>query len=216
MIVSESTWDGLKDYRDYLEHYGRKGMKWYQHLFGDYQSGAKYAKQGTEKRKKRTFSEGVKAKRAARARKKIARAKARAEKKAANEAKKIEKKEIAAAKKAEKKAAQEKERKDKILSNPKTLYKHRKEFTYEEINAAIRTFDWERKLKSYSDQDLKNGAEYIGTLYKGADNAVKLYNVAARVVNSLSEFNGQGAPLPFIKEQKEKKDEKKKNKKDDD
>lgn len=37
MIVKEET---------YLEHYGVKGMKWYQHIFGDYQSGAKYAKKG--------------------------------------------------------------------------------------------------------------------------------------------------------------------------
>lgn len=36
----------LIDEQDYLEHYGREGMKWYQHIFGDYQKGAKYAKEG--------------------------------------------------------------------------------------------------------------------------------------------------------------------------
>ena len=29
---------------NYLEHYGRKGMKWGQHIFGEFQSQAKYAK----------------------------------------------------------------------------------------------------------------------------------------------------------------------------
>lgn len=28
---------------EYLEHYGRLGMKWYQHIYGDYQGQAKYA-----------------------------------------------------------------------------------------------------------------------------------------------------------------------------
>lgn len=34
--------------KDYLEHYGVKGMKWYQHLFGKEQSHAKYAKSSVE------------------------------------------------------------------------------------------------------------------------------------------------------------------------
>lgn len=34
---------------EYLEHYGRLGMKWYQHRFGDYQGQAKYAEKYKEK-----------------------------------------------------------------------------------------------------------------------------------------------------------------------
>lgn len=30
-----------------LMHYGRQGMKWYQHIYGEYQRGSKYAKKGT-------------------------------------------------------------------------------------------------------------------------------------------------------------------------
>ncbi len=33
-----------EDLGDYLAHFGRKGMKWYQHIFGEFQSAAKYAK----------------------------------------------------------------------------------------------------------------------------------------------------------------------------
>lgn len=32
---------------DFLMHYGRKGMKWYQHIYGEVQSGAKYAQKGS-------------------------------------------------------------------------------------------------------------------------------------------------------------------------
>ena len=50
MIVNEQDYltlyrkDSVINEEDYLAHYGRKGMKWYQHIFGDYQKGAKYAK----------------------------------------------------------------------------------------------------------------------------------------------------------------------------
>ena len=33
-----------EDIGDYFAHYGRKGMKWYQHIFGERQSHAKYNK----------------------------------------------------------------------------------------------------------------------------------------------------------------------------
>lgn len=32
-----------------INHYGRKGMKWYQHIFGDFEKGAAYAKKGLVK-----------------------------------------------------------------------------------------------------------------------------------------------------------------------
>ena len=35
--------------KEILEHYGRLGMKWYQHIFGDYQGAAKYADKGAKK-----------------------------------------------------------------------------------------------------------------------------------------------------------------------
>lgn len=51
-----------------LMHYGRQGMKWYQHVFGEYQSGAKYAKKGTAAKpsgKKTTALQRAKTKKAA-------------------------------------------------------------------------------------------------------------------------------------------------------
>lgn len=51
-----------------LMHYGRRGMKWYQHIYGEFQSGAKYSKKGTAAKptgKKTTALERAKAKKAA-------------------------------------------------------------------------------------------------------------------------------------------------------
>ena len=45
--VPESEWNVAEymdlDYGGYLEHYGRKGMKWYEHIFGEEDSRAKYS-----------------------------------------------------------------------------------------------------------------------------------------------------------------------------
>lgn len=35
--------------QDYIAHYGRIGMKWYQHIYGEYQGAAKYAQKGAKK-----------------------------------------------------------------------------------------------------------------------------------------------------------------------
>jgi len=35
--------------QDYIAHYGRIGMKWYQHIYGEYQGAAKYAAKGANK-----------------------------------------------------------------------------------------------------------------------------------------------------------------------
>lgn len=51
-----------------LMHHGVKGMRWYQHIFGEYQGGAKYAKKGTAAKpsgKKTTALQKAKAKKAA-------------------------------------------------------------------------------------------------------------------------------------------------------
>lgn len=185
--ISEQNWNDLSEYRDSLEHYGRKGQRWGQHIFGKEQTGSA--------RKKRTFSEKTKARRAQRAKNRVARAKARAEKQQAEAKRKAEK----AADKAEK-------RRKQILNNPTSLYKHRKEFTAEEIQAAMKQFEWEKKLSDYSAQRLKNGADFVNTMFTYSNNAINLYNNAARLANSLSDNSN----LPIIKTTKEILEDKKK------
>lgn len=177
-VISEQEWNDLADYRDSLEHYGRKGQKWGQHIFGKEKTGST--------RKKRTFSEKTKARRAQRAKDRVARAKARAEKQ-----------EVEAKKKAEKAAAKEEKRRKQILNNPTSLYKHRKEFTAEEIQAAMKQFEWEQKLSGYSKDRINNGAEFVNTLVKYSAGAIKLYNNAAKIANAFND-DPKAKKLPIV------------------
>lgn len=214
MVIKESQWNDLNQYWTFLEHHGVKGMKWYQHLFGRYQKGAKYGKGSGEDKApaKKSKSELRKEQRAKkkqeRAKKKVAAAKARAEKETA-------KKEAKAQKEALKKEAKRQE----ILSKPSSLYKHRKEFTYEEIDAAMKKFDWEKRLNSYAvDRDkqlqerIRTGAEYINIMQRGVDNGIKLYNHAARIANTMYGENSWKIVKDLPKEDKDKKDDKDKKK----
>lgn len=190
MTINERTWNDLSDYRDALEHYGVKGMKW---------GVRKQRKTSGTKRKKRTFSEKAQARRAQRAKNKVARAKARSEKKVAE-----------AKAKSEKASAKKEKQRKAILSNPTKLYKHRREFTPQEIQDAMKQFEWERRLSEYSKADLKNGADYINTMFQYVNNATNLYNAAARIANSVSDSN-----LPIIQTTKDADKKKDKDKKKD-
>lgn len=152
--------------QDFLEHYGREGMKWYQHIYGKEQSHAKYAtkkgsgKSGTSKAQKQ---------------------KERQEKKA---------------KEAEAKAAA---RREKIKQSPTKLYKHRREFTKAEIDEAMKTFEWEKRLQGFSSEELKHGAAYIDTMTTYVKNLSNLYNAGAHVFNAYSSFvDKRMDPLPII------------------
>lgn len=173
--ISERSWNDLSEYREFLEHYGIPGMKW---------GVRKERKTSGRRRTKRTFSEKVKARRQQRAKDRVARAKARAEKQQQE---------------AQKKAAKEQVKKEKkrqsIMNNPTQLYKHRREFTADEIQNAMKQFEWEKKLSEYSKNDLKNGAEFINTMFTYSNNAINLYNTAARIANSLD----SESKLPVIK-----------------
>lgn len=188
--ISERTWNDMSDYRESLEHYGRKGQKWGQHIFGKERIGTK--------RRKRAFSEKIKDRRAKRAANRVSRAKARAEKEQQE-----------AQKRAAKHQAVKEKKRQSILNNPTSLYKHRREFTADEIQAAMKQFEWEKKLNEYSKTDLKNGADYINTIFQYVNNASNLYNAAARIANSFSPDTN----LPIIKTIKELEDGKKKDKK---
>lgn len=194
MILTETTWNDLSNYRESLEHYGVKGMRW----------GHRKERQSSgKKRKKRTFSEKQKQRRAQRAKNKIAKAKARSEKKEAE-----------AKKKAEAAAAKKEQRRKKILSNPTQLYKHRKEFSYDEIKKAMETFEWEKRLSGYSRDQINNGVEYINTIFKATNNCINVYNSAARIVNSLGKEKPSDKDImPFIQPMSSNKQDKDKDKK---
>lgn len=210
LIVEKQDWDDLEEYRKSLEHSGVKNMSWREHKFGKWQKHAKYAHGMDDPNKddsKTTKSAANKAK----ARKEAAAVKEKKKQAAAKE--KAKKQEAAAKEKAEKEAAKVEERRKKILASPTKLYKHRKEFTYDEIKKAMDTFKWEKELNGYSKDELQRGADFLKTLNTTMSNAINVYNTAARVVNSIKEYNGDDNLIPFIGSgQKDKSDQ---NKQDD-
>lgn len=177
----------------YLEHYNRKGSKWYEHRFGDWQSHAKYAGGRSDpSAKKKPSKPSGKA-----------------------TTKKSTKKEQKESKLAEVKKKAAEKRRQEILKDPTKLYKYRNEFTKEQIEEAMKTFEWEKKLRGYSTakgedytKKLEQGKRVVDSVLGIAKGAIGTYNQVARVVNT---FNGD-SELPYIKDFQ--KEEKKENKKD--
>lgn len=172
---------------EYLEHYGVKGMRWGVRKQKERSSGS-----GTSSRKKKTLN------------KKKSLSEKRKAKREAKAAAKVEK----AKRKAEQEAVRKEKKRQTNLKDPTKLYKHRNEYTQQEIQDALKQFEWEKKLSDYSKQRLSNGADYINTIFKYSNNAINLYNTAARIANSVNE----DSQLPIIKTTKEVLDTKKEKK----
>lgn len=99
-----------------------------------------------------------------------------------------------------------KKRREAILNDPGKLYKHRKEFTKDEIEIAMRQFEWEKKLKQLSVDDVRLGAEKAQQYLKIAGTAVGAYNLTAQLYNAFKDSDAKA--LPYIQKGEEKKDKK--------
>lgn len=146
---------------DFLEHYGVKGMKW----------GVRKERQTSDRRRRSSSSAASKT---------DSRASRSAQKKKTRAAKRAEK----MARKAEAEAAKAKEMHEKNLKTARTLYKHRFEYTQDEIDSALKRFDWEQKLRNYSKSELDAGKKYLDAAFQYANASINIYNTAARVVNT--------------------------------
>lgn len=176
MRVSEQEWNDLTNYRDVLEHYGVKGMRWGIHKERETTGRRPSQKQKTKIQNRMSFLE-------------------RRKKQREQRTKETEKK------KAETKAKREAAKRQNTLRSPTKLYKNRYNFTQDEINAALRQFEWESRLRDYSQKELSSGKKYIDTAFQYAESSIKLYNQAARVVNS---FNLSEKPWKYIEDSKKK------------
>lgn len=67
-------------------------------------------------------------------------------------------------------------RKEKILSNPKLLYKHRKSFSQKEIKDAISRIRAEQELKSLSTSVLSKGEKFVNGFNKAVSTTSKTIN----------------------------------------
>lgn len=185
MTVKEYQWDALEEYRDSLEHYGVKGMKWGVRKERDKGTGQRKASANQKLRAKQRMDTLAQRQKQRAARKEEMRARAQA-----------------------KKAAKEAERHQKNLQNPTKLYKHRREYTQDEINAALKQFEWEKKIQDYSMTELNRGQQYLDTMFKTANSAINLYNTAARLRNT---FSPGERPWKYVEAAKNKDDGNKKD-----
>lgn len=108
---------------------------------------------------------------------------------------------------ARKKAAEERRRRD-ILNDPSKLYKHRREFSQDEINAALKQFEWERKLQDFSTTRLEAGKRKTQAALGMLTAGLASYDQVARVVNTFS----KDVKLPYLEKAVKKEDDKKKDK----
>lgn len=128
----------------------------------------------------------------------------------------VEAREARKAKKEEKKKEREAKERQKILEDPGKLYKNRKKFTKQEIDDAMKTFEWEKKLKNYSNDRLEAGNKQFNQYINKVQHGISAWNNIARIFNSFADRNDNGDfRMPFIMNLPSNKEleEQKKNKK---
>ena len=100
--------------------------------------------------------------------------------------KKVNKEVAKQARKEQARNAKAEARKQDILGNPTKLYKHRKEFTEEELSTAIKGLKMEREIGQLSVDKVSLGGKYAKGALAGMTTAVAAYNTAqvvSKIVN---------------------------------
>lgn len=206
-----------------LEHDGRKGMKWYKHKYGEWQSHAVYAngqpdpnakeqdKSKVERNTRKVLKdsrdekpkEGSKIVKAAKAIKKtVDEAKEKSEAKAKEKAKKTNLERARAAKqaKAMQKAELEGNKRD-WEKDPNKLREHLFEFSDEELERAFKRYDWDAKVDELNEKKLAHGNKIVRTYLDYADTAIRGYNTFASVANAVNtaraSINGEQVKFKF-------------------
>lgn len=163
-----------------LYHYGVKNMRW------GIQNGPPYPLNAKGKAAlKKQGEKPLNAKKESRKKSRVEKAKAKAKLKA------------------EKKKLAEEKRRKAILNDPSKLYKNRKQFTKEEIDEAMKQFEWEKKLKQLSVDDIRLGSEKAKYYLDYAGKIVGGYNLFAQVYNAFRDPEDKA--LPYISKDEKKK-----------
>ena len=77
-----------------------------------------------------------------------------------------------------------------VRNHPKSIYKHRMDFSQDEINQLIKDIEFDRKLKDVRNEEIKRGwdkvqkiSNNLGTVKNLAENAKGIYNLATEINN---------------------------------
>lgn len=113
--------------------------------------------------------------------------------------KSILKKKIEALKKKSRESAKirKEKRRKAILDDPGKLYKHRKEFSQEEIDKAMKKFDWENRLKQQSIDRVEKGKKTVNNILGITTSSISMYNQVARIYNTMAKTKGM-KPVPYV------------------
>ena len=213
------------DSDDFLEHYGRKGMHWYQHIFGDKDSRAQYANgSGTGDSKKSSGSNkntgSSNSKEAIKQQHQEEKTKRKAEKAAAKESKRQAKEEARAKAKveaeakakvqAEMKAKAEEEyrkrayeeQKQRDLRDANSIYKNRNKYSKEEIAEAVQRVKWERELSNLRWDQGMQVKRRVDDIAGSLETGTRIYNDFAKIFNTFS--GDDGTKLPIVGEKRKK------------
>lgn len=77
-----------------------------------------------------------------------------------------------------------------VRNHPKSIYKHRMDFSQDEINQLVKDIEFDRKLKDVRNEEIKRGwdkvqkiSNNLGTVKNLAENAKGIYNLATEINN---------------------------------
>ena len=166
LLYEESEGHIMDEFNEYLAHYGVKNQKWgvrrYQNPDGS------LTEEGKARRRKTSNTKNI--------------IKKAQEKRASKKA----------AQKAEDKVQKHENLKKYVREHPKKLYKHRAEFTNEEINKIISDIEFDRKIKDVRNAEIQRGfnklqtiSNNVGTVSNFLNNSINTYNNVAKINNLL-------------------------------
>lgn len=170
-----------EEYDSYVEHHGVDGQKW------GVKHGPPYPLESRSERRARKKEERTEKKRQKQRSSQLVKAR---KIKRQNKIKKEKE-----AKKAAKKEENEKKRREAILRDPKKLYRNRHKFQKEEIENALKRFEWEEKIHNYSTNRMANVSKNAENIVKTLDSGLKGYNKVASAYNAFVSDDNQ---LPII------------------
>lgn len=112
------------------------------------------------------------------------------------------------------KKEQAERRRKAILDDPAKLYKNRKKFTKDEIDQAMKQFEWENRLKQQSVDRIKKGQEEAAKILGLMTTGLGMYDQVARVYNTFVAKDNDSARIPYLEKADSSKNKKKKEEKE--